>query len=154
LEDFILQGLMVFVFSTVKFLAGIFTSLGLQQGLLPSYISTVGGGILGVFIFTFFGDWVSTWYYKIFPKKNKNNFSAWTRFIVKVRRNFGLPGIAMLTPLLSIPIGIFLSLSLTKDKWRISFFMFASFLIWATIIFVPYYLFDINIKELITSWLN
>lgn len=133
---------------------GIFTSLGLQQGLLPSYISTVGGGILGVFIFTFFGEWVSSGYYKIFPKKNKKNFSTWNRFIVKVRRNFGLPGIAMLTPLLSVPIGIFLSLSLTKDKWRISFFMFSSFLIWATIIFVPYYLFDINIKELIASWLN
>ncbi len=131
---------------------GIATSLGLQQGLLPSYVSTVGGGILGVFVFTFFGELISIWFKKLFPNRKVKRFSSWNRFIVKVRRNFGVPGIAMLTPILSVPIGIFLALSLTRDKWRISFFMLLSFLIWTTVIFVPYYLFDLNITELVGSW--
>ena len=139
-------------FSTVKFLTGVAASLGFQQGLLPSYASTIGGGILGVFIFTFFGELISIWFKKLFPNRTYRKFTSWNRFVVNIRRNFGVPGIAMITPILSIPIGIFLALSLTKDKWRISFFMFLSFLIWTTIIFVPYYLFDLNISEIVSSW--
>lgn len=148
----ILSALLVFGFSTVKFLTGVAASLGFQQGLIPSYVSTVGGGILGVFVFTFFGDFVNHWYNRFFPNRQKRVFTSWNRFVVKLRRSFGLPGIAMLTPLLSIPVGIFLSLSLTKNKWRISLFMLLSFTIWSTVIFVPYYLFDINIQELVKAW--
>jgi hypothetical protein len=148
----ILSALLVFGFSTVKFLTGIAASLGFQQGLIPSYISTVGGGILGVFVFSFFGEFVNHWYKRFFPNKEKRIFTGWNRFVVKLRRSFGLPGIAMITPLLSIPVGIFLSLSLTKNKWRISLFMLISFTIWSTIIFVPYYWFGINIQELVKAW--
>jgi len=150
LEDFF-STLLVVAFSTVKFLTGVTASLGFQQGLLPSYVSTVGGGILGVFTFTFAGEMISKWLNKYFPKKNKKKFSRFNRFIVRIKKTFGLPGVAMLTPIISIPIGIFLSLSLTKDKWKIAFFMFISFLIWATFIFVPYYLFEINISELVKN---
>ena len=148
----ILSALLVIGFSTVKFLTGVAASLGFQQGLVSSYISTVGGGILGVFVFTFFGEIINHWYKRLFPNKQKRIFTGWNRFVVKLRRSFGLPGIAMLTPLLSIPVGIFLSLSLTKNKWRISLFMLMSFTIWSTIIFVPYYWFGINIQELVKAW--
>ena len=148
----ILSALLVVGFSTVKFLTGIAASLGFQQGLIPSYISTVGGGILGVFVFTFSGEIINLWYKRLFPNKQKRIFTRWNRFVVKLRRSFGLPGIAMLTPLLSIPVGIFLSLSLTKNKWRISLFMLMSFTIWSTIIFVPYYWFGVNIQELVKAW--
>jgi len=151
LEDF-LSGLLVFSFSTVKFLTGIATSLGFQQGLLPSYVSTVGGGILGVFIFTFFGELLNKWFLKLFPNRSKKTYTFWNRFVVKIRRNFGLPGIALLTPILSIPVGIFLSMSLSKDKLRISALMFLSFIVWSSVIFIPYYLFDLNIQELVKSW--
>lgn len=151
MEEF-LSALLVFGFSTFKFLSGIVASLGFQQGLLPSYVSTVGGGIIGVFFFAFFGEMLSKVFSKLFPNRMKRNFTSWNRFVVRVRRKFGLPGIAMLTPLLSIPVGMFLAMSMTKDKWRIGFFMFGSFLIWATIIFVPYYLFDLNISEMVSSW--
>ena len=151
MEEF-LSALLVFGFSTVKFLSGIAASLGFQQGLLPSYVSTVGGGILGVFAFAFFGEMINKLFKKVFPNRTKRNFTSWNRFIVKVRRSFGLPGIAMLTPILSIPVGMFLAMSLTKDKWRIGFFMFGSFLIWATIIFGTYFLFDLNISVMVSSW--
>tara|TARA_Y100000385_G_scaffold117952_1_gene122784 strand:- start:1982 stop:2440 length:459 start_codon:yes stop_codon:yes gene_type:complete len=151
LEEF-LSGLLVFSFSTVKFLTGVATSLGFQQGLIPSYVSTVGGGILGVFIFTFFGDLLNKWFLRLFPNHSKKTFSLWNRFVVKIRRNFGLPGIALLTPIISIPVGIFLSLSLSNNKLRISALMFLSFSIWSSIIFIPYYLFDLNIQELVKSW--
>lgn len=151
MEEF-LSALLVFGFSTVKFLSGIAASLGFQQGLLPSYVSTVGGGIIGVFIFAFFGELLNKFFTQLFPNRTTRVFTSWNRFIVRVRRTFGLPGIAMLTPILSIPVGMFLAMSLTKNKWRISFFMFGSFLIWATLIFVPYYLFDLNISEVVASW--
>jgi hypothetical protein len=151
LEEF-LSALVVFGFSTVKFLSGVAASLGFQQGLLPSYISTVGGGIIGVFAFAFFGEIIGKLFTKIYPNRTIRVFTSWNRFIVKIRRNFGLPGIAMLTPILSIPLGMILAMSLTKNKWRIAFFMLTSFLIWATVIFVPYYLFDLNISETIASW--
>lgn len=151
MEEF-LSALVVFGFSTVKFLTGVAASLGFQQGLLPSYVSVVGGGILGVFIFTFFGEMIALAFKKMFPNRTYRRFTSWNRFVVRIRKNFGLPGIAMLTPVLSIPVGIFLSMSMTKNKWRISFFMLISFLIWATVIFVPYYLFDLNISELVASW--
>lgn len=144
----LLSALLVFSFSTVKFMMGLATSLGFQQGLLPSYISTVGGGILGVFAFAFAGEMLSKLYQKVFPKRKKRLFTKWNRILVRVRRNFGVPGIAFLTPVLSIPIGMVIAMSLTKNKWRIAFFMFISFLVWATVIFVPYYLFNINISEL------
>lgn len=150
MEEF-LSALLVFSFSTIKFMMGLATSLGFQQGLLPSYISTVGGGIIGVFIFAFAGEMISKLYQKVFPKKQKKIFTKWNRILVRVRRTFGVPGIAFLTPVLSIPIGMVIAMSLTKDKWRIAFFMFLSFLIWATVIFVPYYLFNINISELIAG---
>ncbi|MCB0510128.1 MAG: hypothetical protein KDC82_05135, partial [Bacteroidetes bacterium] len=92
MEEFF-SALLVFGLSTIKFLSGIVTSLGLHQGLLPSYVSTVGGGIIGVFVFTFFGEIISIWYNKLFPNRTKRVFTSWNRFIVKVRRNFGLPGI-------------------------------------------------------------
>lgn len=150
MEEFF-SALVVFGFSTVKFLTGVASSLAFQQGLLPSYISTVGGGIVGVFIFTFFGEFINKIYRRLFPKRKVKRFSKWNRFIVKIRRSFGIPGIAMLTPFLSVPVGIFLSLSMSKNKWRISFFMFLSFVIWSTIIFVPYYIFDFNISAFFAS---
>lgn len=152
MEDF-LSALLVIAFSTVKFLTGVTASLVAHQGLIPSYIYTVGGGVLGVFIFSYAGEHVAKWFDSLFPNRKRKKFSTWKRFIVKIKKTFGLPGVAMLTPILSIPIGIFLSLSLTKNKWRIAFFMFISFLIWATFIFVPYYLFEINIGEAIKSLL-
>lgn len=150
MEDFI-QALSVVAFSTIKFLTGVTASLVMQQGLFLSYLYTVGGGFIGVLAFTFAGDSIAKWFDGLFPNRKRKKFSTWKRVIVKIRRTFGLPGVAMLTPILSIPIGIFLSLSLTKNKWRIAFFMFISFLIWATFIFVPYYLFEINISELVKS---
>ena len=109
MEEF-LSALLVFSFSTVKFMMGLATSLGFQQGLLPSYISTVGGGILGVFAFAFAGEMLSKLYQKVFPKKKKRIFTKWNRALVRVRKTFGVPGIAFLTPVLSIPIGMVIAM--------------------------------------------
>ena len=64
---------------------------------------------------------------KIFTRKNK--------IIVKVKKRYGLPGIALLTPLLfSIPIGCFIAVRYFKNKQQILFYMFGAILFWSVFI--------------------
>lgn len=135
--------------STVKFFAGLVMALvSNNMSILPSYLTTVGGGIIGVFAFTYFGDAIAGFFDKMFPNREKKLFSKKSRFLVKFRRNFGLPGVAMLTPLLSIPIGIVISMSLTKNKSQIIMFMAISFAIWASVLLLPKYIFGLNLLEI------
>jgi hypothetical protein len=148
----ILSSIAVFLMSTTKFFAGLVMALvSNDMGVIPSYLTTVGGGIIGVFAFTYFGDYIAQWFSRFFPNKKKVIFSKKSRFLVKFRRSFGLPGVAILTPLLSIPIGIVLSLSLTKNKMQIVLFMGISFALWANALLLPKYIFGLNLLEIISS---
>lgn len=145
----ILSSIVIFLMSTVKFFAGLVMALvSNYMTIIPSYLTTVGGGILGVFAFTYFGDAIGRGYNKMFPNRKKVVFSKSSRFLVKFRRNFGLPGVAMLTPLLSIPLGIIISMSLTKNKTRIILLMALSFAIWANVLLLPKYIFGLNLLEI------
>jgi hypothetical protein len=119
--------------SATKFLIGVAHSTVIfNMGFLPSVLLTVGGGMIGVFIFAFFDKKVRWWYHhwrgddktikKIKFTKNK-------RRMVKFRDRFGLAGIAFLTPVLfSVPIGTFMALRFTHNMYKISLYMFLSFL--------------------------
>ncbi|MGB1248698.1 MAG: hypothetical protein ACPG4Z_07415 [Chitinophagales bacterium] len=148
----ILSSIAVFGLSTVKFLLGLVTAMLNQElGLIPSYVLTVGGGIVGVFIFTYFGDFILKAWQHFFPGRTKRIFTSWNRFLVKFRRNFGVTGIAFLTPILSIPIGIFLSLSVEQKKGKIIGLMALSFVVWASVFFLPLHFFDFNLRDFIVG---
>jgi hypothetical protein len=137
--------------STTKFFAGLVMALvSNDMGAFSSYLTTIGGGLIGVFAFTYFGDYIATQFSKLFPNRKKVVFSKKSRMLVKFRRNFGLPGVAMLTPLLSIPIGIVLSLSVSKNKPQIVLFMGLSFAIWANVLLLPKYIFGLNLLEIVS----
>ena len=74
-------------------------------------ITLIIGGSLGVFIFTFFSEWVNRLINKLIkPKPSKKVFTRKNRFIVKIKSKYGLYGIAFLSPIIfSIPIGCFLA---------------------------------------------
>ena len=69
--------------------------------------------------------------------------------MVRIKRNGGLWGIALLTPiLLSIPVGCLLAITMEHHRMRIVRIMFVSLLIWGGLIFSLKALFDIDI----TTW--
>ena len=69
-------------------------------------IETLIGGILGIVLFTQLGVDIEKWIAKRFSRKFKK-FSWKNRMLVKLRRRWGLWGIALLTPIIiGIPIGV------------------------------------------------
>ena len=127
-------------------LAAIAADLGLGGSL-----ANIIGGIIGIVLFTHLGGVMQDYMVKKFPNRFGKKFTASNRFLVRIKKRFGLGGIAVLTPIaLSIPVGVLFALALTHDKKKIMISMIISLLFWATILFVPYFLFDINVIDFIT----
>ena len=135
--------------SIVKFSMFTLTAIAADLGLGGS-IANIIGGIIGVVLFTYLGSFIQDFFVGTFPKRFGKRFTSSNRFLVRVKQRFGLNGIAVLTPIiLSIPVGVLFSLSLTHDKKKIMISMIVSLLFWATLLFLPYFLFDINVVDLI-----
>lgn len=115
-------------------------------------LANIMGGILGIVIFTYLGSFIQEYMVKTYPNKFGRKFTRSNRFLIKVKQRFGLGGVAALTPiLLSIPVGVFFALALTHDKKKILISMTMSMLFWATVICLPYYLFNISIISMIAN---
>lgn len=124
-------------------LTAIFYNLGLAGSL-----ANIIGGTIGIVLFTYLGSFIQAYLVKRFPRKFGRKFTPTNRFLVSVKQKFGLGGIAAATPIiLSIPVGVLFALALTNDKKKIMFTMMISMLFWATVLFLPYYLFNINILD-------
>ena len=141
------SSLLVLLGSTFKFSMGSLTAIFYNLGLAGSLANIIGGTI-GIVIFTYLGDFIQSYFIKHFPNYFGRKFTRSNRFLVRVKQKFGLGGIAAFTPIiLSIPVGVLFALALTNDKKKIMFSMMVSMLFWATVLFLPYYLFNINIFE-------
>jgi hypothetical protein len=141
------SSLLVLLGSTFKFSMGSLTAVFYNLGLAGSLANIIGGTI-GIVLFTYLGDFIQAYCIKKFPNQFGRKFSRSNRFLVRVKQKFGLGGIAAFTPIiLSIPVGVLFALALTGDKKKVMFSMMISMLFWATIIFLPYFLFNINIFE-------
>jgi len=145
------SSLLVLLGSTFKFSMGSLTAVFYNLGLAGSLANIIGGTI-GIVLFTYLGDFIQAYCIKKFPNQFGRKFSRSNRFLVRVKQKFGLGGIAAFTPIiLSIPVGVLFALALTGDKKKVVFSMMISMLFWATIIFLPYFLFNINIFEWLKS---
>lgn len=91
------------------------------------------GGILGIVLFMSLSQVFGVMFRKWFPrKKPKRKFTRANRIIIKVKRNFGLPGIAFVTPwMLSVPLGTVISTSMYRDKRRVFAWMAAGVVFWS-----------------------
>lgn len=133
--------------SIFKYGIGIFTAINSSLGFWTSIVSNMIGGGIGVFMFTYLGSFIKKIYIK-FRYKNKKPiiFNKWNRFLIRFRRNFGLIGIAILSPIiLTIPVGVILSLQITDNKVKIFFYIFSGCLIWSWIFFLIHHFFNIKI---------
>lgn len=125
----------IFLLSTSKFLAGILWALATDLDWFTGLIITGSGGIIGVIFYLYFFDFLI----KFIGNKTKNvkvKFNRWRRFMISLKQKGGLLGIAIATPmLLSIPIGIVLSLSLGSTRRRIMIFHITSIVLWSVLVF-------------------
>jgi membrane protein DedA with SNARE-associated domain len=139
----ILKAVPVFLSSALKFILGPLEGYGLKLHFLTTVIATIGGMMVSVVAFTFFGEWLRHVLLKRFfqkkdvdqnSEKKKSRFSG---FIAK----YGLGGVAFLTPVFLTPIGgTILAVSLTNSKKKILLFMLISAVFWAFVFTAIVYL--------------
>lgn len=148
----ILNGIIVLVFSGLKFIAGIAYAAAIGNfGFWPCVILTISGGMIGVYLFASLDLKILNFFNKLFKIKKRTyvKFTKRTRFIVKLRSTYGLAGIAFLTPLiLQVPIGTFLAMRLIKNKWKVSLYMLFSFAFYSFTICGCYYFLGPHVKSM------
>lgn len=143
----LISSILVLFGSIIKFSMGTLTAIAADLGLGGS-LANIIGGIIGIVVFTYLGGYIQAYFVKKFPQYFSRKFTSGNRFLVRVKQRFGLNGIAVLTPIvLSIPVGVLFALALTNDKKKILVSMLVSMFFWATVLFLPYFLFDINIID-------
>jgi len=129
----ILKAIPVFLSSALKFILGPIEGYLAKLHFVTTFISTVGGMMLSVVAFTYFGDWIRTGLLRrFFQSKNEaeKHHSRFGDFIKK----YGLGGVAFLTPLFLTPIGgTIIAVSMGKSKNKILVFMLISAIGWALV---------------------
>jgi len=127
--------LSVVALSSVKHtMGGVPLAIGLFGGdYFWVVLSSAMGGVIGVAFFLLMASTFASTLRKWFPpKKRKKVFTRRNRFIVKIKRNFGLAGIAFLTPwFLSVPIGTIISYGIYKDRRKVFLYQSAAIIFWS-----------------------
>ena len=104
----------VLAMSVVKFLFAGLISYGFEHTYWQTILLTAIGGSVGTVAFFLLGKRVTEWFRKRFANKRaerfakglalKPVFTRTNRWIVRVKHSYGLLGIAVMPPILSIPI--------------------------------------------------
>jgi hypothetical protein len=110
-----------------------------------------GGGIAGNIAFTYLSAGMLKLLHKFRVKRHlihrRKIFSSFNRRIIRVKRRFGLAGIAFITPiLLSTPIGAFIAERFYKDKKKIILYLSAATVFWALALYLLLSLFEGSLK--------
>ena len=139
----------VFLLSTVKFVfGGVPLALTYNFPFFESVTVTSLGGFAGSIFFVLLSDKIIAYYEMRHQQKlllnpnhkRKPKFTKTVRFIIKVKKRFGLIGISLLTPLLlSIPLGCFVAIRYYKNKQQVIIYMMTSVLIWSVASYYLYY---------------
>lgn len=139
----------VVVLSAIKFLGGFLLALGYGFNPFFTFVSTVGGGMLGVIFYLYLWHFIVLFKHKYFPSKPKPiKFKKSSRMMVKVIRKYEVYGLALLSPIISIPLATILAAAIEKNKWRIKIIMLGSFTIWVAVLIGLQLLFDIDLSSL------
>jgi len=141
------KAILIFLLSSTKFLFGVSMALTTNFSILFALSLTIGGGVFGV-VFYLFGFRLLAKFIERETRNIKVKFNGWRRFMIKLKQKGGLFGIALLTPLiLSIPIGVALSISLGSTKRRILIFHITSVVFWSLLIFTVKYSLGFDVTE-------
>lgn len=161
----VFKALQIFLLSSVKLFFGVPWSYQLGFNFWETVLLTSCGGIAGVFFFFFLSEIINRWWsnsfipyckhqlsnnsIKIFLKKifyskgPKRKFTRKNKIIIYTKRNWGLIGIAILTPLiLSIPVGTFLADRYYKNKQQVLLYLCIAVIVWSLIFSIFFGFFD------------
>lgn len=152
----------------LKILPVFLTSLlGFAKVSVPAAVSLFGfnfwkvltvtclGSFTGIFIFTYVSAAFLKWWEKIkhryfYKRQQTKIFTKTNRFVIKIRKRFGLWGIALFIPLgLSIPLGAFIAEKFYKDKKKIILVLSLALVIWNTIIYFLMLFFYDSIRKVL-----
>jgi hypothetical protein len=173
----LLKIILLILLSSVKFIAGPPFAYAYNQkydfGFAESVIYSIIGGMLGVFVFSFFSEQVmrlvrylkhhgkkiirreeiyskpeadvdvpvEIQYTYIENDKPKKVFTKRNRRLVKIWNQYGLAGIAFITPcIISIPIGTVIANALEPNRKKIFLYMFISVVFWSLTIHSLFFL--------------
>jgi hypothetical protein len=152
------QIISVILVSTIKFIIGLAMSLAYNFPPITFYFTTVGGGMIGVFIYLYLWDFFLIIKNKVWepkPKKVQIKINKKIRNMVHFSRTWGIYGIALVTPtIISMPIGTLICRSIEKNKWHIKLVMFVSLSFWSLLIIALQYFFHLDVKPWIDAVVN
>ncbi|MCF8459223.1 MAG: hypothetical protein K9G46_00730 [Flavobacteriales bacterium] len=128
--------------SATKFLSAPITSLNIGFGYLETLLITTLGGLLGVVFFFYLSSAIMLLMSKLSSssnqkkaKKPKKKFTWKNKLIIHIKREYGLIGLAAITPiLLSIPLGTFLAARFFSDQKKVIGYLSASVIVWSVIV--------------------
>lgn len=128
--------LLVLLLSSVKFAFAVGYMLANGFNYQKTSLTLLIGGSIGILIFFYFGSFINTLINKtITKKKKKKTFSKMNRFIVRIKSNYGLIGLSLLTPVVfSIPVGCFLVSRFYANNKLVVPIMLGGVLFWSLIL--------------------
>ncbi len=130
--------------STIKFIGGPLAGLGSQLNYWETYLCTVVGMMITVTLLSYIGTPARQWIADKLQskrKKQKKVFTKRNRRIVKVWKQYGMKGVAFLTPLLLTPPGgTLIAISFGEQRKKIVLYMFISAVVWGAILTAVVYL--------------
>lgn len=138
MQEIVATYLGIAITSSIKYLFGVLACIAAGFNLVETLLTTLGGGMVGVFVYIYLWDALVWLYRKVVPLKiiHGIKINNRLRFLVKVIKKYELYGVAFLTPvLLSVPLGVIVALAFEEDKWRIKRYMFFSFLGWTLAVY-------------------
>jgi len=141
------KALFIYFLTTLKFFAG--PSGGYLAGLniFVTISISIGGMMTSVVLFTFFGKWMKRRFFDKF-NRNKKRFTKRKRRAVAIWRRYGAFGVAMLTPILLMPIGgTLIMVSFNSPKRKILSYMLFSAVFWALLECTLIYMYGDDLLE-------
>lgn len=129
------EALAVILISAVKHTLG-----GIPAGYIAGFdylevvLYTLIGGVMGIVFFVYSARGAKKLYLRYLEKidKKPRKFTRMNRLIVRVKREFGLYGLALITPpLISVPVGAIIAATIYKDKRRVMLFLIMGVVFWS-----------------------
>ncbi len=105
MSELIWQYFLVYIFSTLKVVFGMVLGVTYEFGILITASLTILGMMTSVYVVTFFGKGIRALALRIRGTKKRKVFTKKNRRNVRIWQKYGIPGIAILTPVLLMPIG-------------------------------------------------
>ncbi len=147
----ILRAIPIYFSCMVKFIFGPLGGYAAGLSLLTTILTTVFGMMTVVVALTYFGNWIKEKVLYRFVKRPRRFSERSKRFVV-IWKKYGLPGVALLTPLVLTPIGgTLLAVASGSAKEKIIFYMFISASVWSVIFSLAVYFFGRHVLDFLLT---